>query len=66
MCAQIINGAENNLEIKGGKLVGNCYNNSECDRCVEAINSSILDSQYAEPFFSAHGMSTLEGTVYVI
>ncbi|WP_264328991.1 hypothetical protein [Wolbachia endosymbiont (group A) of Andrena hattorfiana] len=60
-CAAIIQGSENDLEIKGGKLVGNCYNNPECDACVKAINLSILEKQYAEPF-----MSTLESTVYVI
>lgn len=61
-CKKIVENPKNDLEIVDGKIVGKCYDNPKCDKCVEALNSSIIDNQYeAEPF-----MSALEGTVYVI
>lgn len=65
-CAKIIQNAKNNLQVIDGKLVGSCENNSACDKCVEVINSSILDAKSAEAFFSTHNMSMLEGTVHII
>ncbi|MFP3019939.1 MAG: hypothetical protein ACEY3F_01040 [Wolbachia sp.] len=65
-CAKIIQNAKNNLQVIDGKLVGSCENNSACDKCVEVINSSILDAKSAEAFFSTHNMSVLEGTVHII
>ncbi|WP_349968106.1 hypothetical protein [Wolbachia endosymbiont of Armadillidium arcangelii] len=65
-CAKIIMNAENDLEIKGGKLVGECYNSPKCDECVEAINSSIIEKQYADPFVSDHNIPALEGIVYIL
>ncbi|EAL58788.1 hypothetical protein WwAna1801 [Wolbachia endosymbiont of Drosophila ananassae] len=65
-CAKTIQNAKNNLQVIDGKLVGSCENNSECDKCVEVINSSILDAKSAEAFFSTHNMSVLEGTVHII
>lgn len=65
-CAKIIQNSKNNLQVIDGKLVGNCEDNSACDKCVEVINSSILDAKSAEAFFSTHNMSVLEGTVHII
>lgn len=63
-CIKIIENTKNDLEIRDGKLVGKCENSSECDRCVEAINSSVVSStKSAEP---VPNMSIPEGAVDVI
>ncbi|WP_153295372.1 MAG: hypothetical protein ABOJ95_001320 [Wolbachia endosymbiont of Armadillidium vulgare] len=51
------------LEIVDGRIAGSCHGNSECDRCVEAVNNSIVDR---ELFFSAYNVSVPESTVYII
>lgn len=61
-CKRIIENPKNDLEIVGGRIVGNCHN-SECNKCVEALNNSIMDK---ELFFSAYDASVPESTVYIL
>lgn len=60
-CGRIIDNTENNLRILDGKIVGKCYDNSKCDECVEALNSSIVMVLATD-----HSIPTLEGTVYIL
>ncbi len=62
-CKRIIENPKNDLEIVDGRIVGNCHGNSECDKCVEAVNNSIVDK---ELFFSAYNASVPESTVYIL
>ncbi|CAQ55332.1 hypothetical protein DEJ70_04730 [Wolbachia pipientis wAlbB] len=41
-CGEIIASTRNDLRISDGKIVGKCYDNTECDKCVDALNSSII------------------------
>ncbi len=51
-CGEIIKNAKNDLEIVNGKIVGKCYDSPECDKCVEALNSSIITVLATDkPFF---------------
>ncbi len=51
------------LEIVDGRIAGNCHGNSECDKCVEAVNNSIVDKELS---FSAYNASVPESTVYIL
>lgn len=62
-CAKVIQDSKNSLKVVDGKLVGSCEDSSECDKCVEVINSSIVDSQNAAAFFSTYNIPVLEGNI---
>ncbi|MGL9779315.1 MAG: hypothetical protein ACR5K5_03555 [Wolbachia sp.] len=61
-CKRIVENPKNNLEIVGGRIVGKC-DNTECDKCVEAVNNSIVDKVF---FSSAYDASVPESTVYIL
>lgn len=65
-CAKIIQNAKNNLKVVDGKLVGSCEDNSKCDKCVEIINGSIIDSKSAAAFLSTYNIPELEGNIYFL
>ncbi|WP_353274775.1 hypothetical protein [Wolbachia endosymbiont (group A) of Ennomos erosarius] len=66
-CGEIIKNTKNDLGILGSKIVGKCYDNPECDKCVEALNSGIIRVlPKNEAFFSDYNMSIPEGTVDII
>lgn len=65
-CAKTIQNSKNNLKVVDGKLVGNCEDNTECDKCVEVINGSIIDSQNASVFLSTYNIPALEGNIHFL
>ncbi|MFT4328087.1 MAG: hypothetical protein AB3P07_05875, partial [Wolbachia pipientis] len=65
-CKEIIDKSDNHLEIgPDNHIKGQCDSNPECKACVDAINSSIIDTR-TESAFSPEQMSVPEGIVYII